>query len=98
MSRGNWATINAASRARERGTEDASGKHEGPRSWVVEEKAMRGRALRYLTTTSSAERDVGPLLDEMMFRFGTGVDGASIWVSRAVLDSWLRGVLDACED
>lgn len=86
MSRTNWATFQANRKARERGTEDATGTNEHPGKALLE-KATAGRNVRlqlYLETGPSGERDVEPLLDKMA-------------AARAEKERWLREVLDACQ-
>lgn len=94
----NWATFQAKRKARERGTEDATGTMEHPGKALLEAAtAGRNKRLRlYLETGPSGERDVEPLLDRMKVPVRTPF-GAQ-YVPRATRDTWLREVLDACED
>lgn len=90
-SRPNWATIHTWRKARERGTEDSTGREERHPGQALLERATAGRneKLRlYLEMGSSAERsetDLNLLLTGMA-------------VARRGRERWLREVLDACED
>lgn len=89
-SKPSWVTIHSWRKARERGTEDATGTKEHP-GRVLLERATAGRNTRlqhYLETGSSAQRS-----EEELNLLLTGLASA-----RAARERWLRGVLDACED
>lgn len=89
-SKPNWATIHSWRKARERGTEDATGTMEHPGKALLE-RATAGRNLKlvhYLETGSSAQRS-----EEELKLLLAGLSSA-----RAARERWLRGVLDACED
>lgn len=89
-SRPNWATVHTWRKAKERGTEDATGKEERHPGQALLERATVGRNLklkRYLEMGSSAQRseaDLSRLLDGL----------AAV---RAGRERWLREILDACQ-